>query len=338
MLADMSSGVGRHWGLTGPAGVGYDDFGMFRFDHFTLELTWSPDFDKYLRYCKVVLEAGDDECNYVHWHVYAILHKCARFAGVKKLFGSDEWHCEQVKDAAKWHRYVSGTKNGAPKENCLFPPTARGQFEGTPGKRSDLLEFADALKASRKLDEVARALPTTFIKYSSGWEKLARICNQPTPRPQPMVYWFTGPSGSGKTRFARDLCDRRGWSYYVKQPEFGKWYDNYNGQDVIIFDDFDCEQSLGEMLRLIDYGPLQFEVKGGVRPVETFRFIFTLHRPYNECYIGHEKHADWCRRIEEYGVYTRDFATAPYIGSLDPYLSEYAPPAPVQDLENVIFD
>jgi len=83
-------------------------------------------------------------------------------------------------------------------------------------------------------------------------------------------FWIYGPSGTGKSYSARMVGQHLGWRTYVKEPE-SKWWDGYEGQELVIIDDFDKYQLKqgGAMKRWLDIYPFQAETKGGqqlVRP------------------------------------------------------------------------
>ncbi len=71
------------------------------------------------------------------------------------------------------------------------------------------------------------------------------------------VYW--GHTGTGKTRLAHILTKRRAWV----SPS-NVWFDGYEGQEDVIFDDFSSEDmNRGMFLRLFDRYPMTVPVKGG---------------------------------------------------------------------------
>jgi hypothetical protein len=73
------------------------------------------------------------------------------------------------------------------------------------------------------------------------------------------VYW--GRTGAGKTRAVFDN---------VPSPEDiyvhpgGQWFDGYDGQPIVLFDDFGgSEFKLTYFLKLLDRYPMQVPIKGG---------------------------------------------------------------------------
>ena len=294
---------GRHWFLTAPSTMeNIEDHGFFLFDHNTLEFTFTDQCNADLNYIKVVLEQGAESegTNYVHWHANIQFRRPHRLAAVKKLFaahraGSFEWaeaHLEKVHDASAVEAYIDGDKGG-PKEQSKKDGALAGPFtwcrrgmsleQTGQGSRTDLQQFAALIEAGSTVIDAAHAYPSTFMLFHSGAQKLWSTYHVPIERPKPQIVWLIGPTGCGKSRFARDMCRKQSLSLYSRCTEMGQWYDGYNGQDVILFDDFDDhKESLGAMLRLLDYSPNQQQIKGGHVPVTTNKFIFTLHKHVRE--------------------------------------------------------
>lgn len=70
------------------------------------------------------------------------------------------------------------------------------------------------------------------------------------------VFW--GPTGTGKTRRAWELG---GMDAYPKVPNT-KFWDGYQGQKVVIIDEFRGDISISNLLRWFDRYPVLVEIKG----------------------------------------------------------------------------
>lgn len=78
-----------------------------------------------------------------------------------------------------------------------------------------------------------------------------------------MVKWYFGETGTGKTYTAiNELLEQYG-EYWVWNGNF-QWFDGYNGQLGVIFDDFRRKDvDFNWMLQILDKYPLRVPVKGG---------------------------------------------------------------------------
>lgn len=148
------------------------------------------------------------------------------------------------------------------------------------GTRTDLQGAADAVLSGKRTREVAKEFPTTFIKYSRGLLALRRQCQESrTWKPDVRVYW--GAPGTGKTRQVHD-----------NEPEVyshpgGPWFDGYDGQEAVLFDDFtgSCFK-IQYLLKLIDRYPMDVPIKGGFVAWVPRRIFFTSNISIDEWYPG----------------------------------------------------
>lgn len=82
-------------------------------------------------------------------------------------------------------------------------------------------------------------------------------------RKKPQVFIFYGESGVQKSPV---IYEKHGMTNVFSCPDLtGKWFDGYNGEPVILFDDVKCDAvpTIIMFKRLSDGFPQQFPVKGG---------------------------------------------------------------------------
>lgn len=87
----------------------------------------------------------------------------------------------------------------------------------------------------------------------------------PSRQDKTRVTLVYGPAQSGKTTWARNSYPNA----FYKTAETGKWFDGYDpfnkDHEIVIIDEYDLlikEQGIGFLLKLMDHGPCQVEVKG----------------------------------------------------------------------------
>jgi len=83
-----------------------------------------------------------------------------------------------------------------------------------------------------------------------------------------------GETGVGKTHWVYRTFGFE--NVYVKDKS--EWWDGYNGEDVIVMDDFYGEQKLSFMLNLMDRYPVQVQVKGAYVYLNHTKIIFTSNQ------------------------------------------------------------
>lgn len=107
---------------------------------------------------------------------------------------------------------------------------------------------------------------------------------------QKRIIWAKGPTGCGKTRLAVALG---GDDFWINNGTL-RWFDNYEGQEVAIIDDFRKEQlpiesGLAFFLRLIDRYAFMAPVKGDFTVWNPRVIIITCPRWPDEEFVRHRE-------------------------------------------------
>lgn len=141
---------------------------------------------------------------------------------------------------------------------------------GRQGERNDLKNVARELREGSTIGEVAHQFPCSYIKYHSGIKNYALLMHTPYNHTDVRGLWIQGPPGTGKSRYARTFE-----SLYLKSQN--KWWDAYDGHDVVLMDDFDKQgQCLGHHLKIwSDRYACTGETKGGTVCLSHKLFIVT---------------------------------------------------------------
>ena len=117
------------------------------------------------------------------------------------------------------------------------------------GQRNDLMAVADSLKEA-PIKEVALQYPKQYMMYHRGMEKYAALAKPLQKRDfKTKVLGYWGVPGSGKFRFTNKIGTAAESMYYKPR---GDWWDGYNGQEVVIIDDFYGWLKYDDLLMLTD--------------------------------------------------------------------------------------
>ena len=106
-----------------------------------------------------------------------------------------------------------------------------------------------------------------------------------------------GPSGSGKSRY---VWEQHPDLYTLDPPQCSNqsvWFDGYDGQDVLLIDDFDGWLSYKFLLRLLDRYPLRVQYKGGSIPLLATKIYITSTESPSDWYPHREEVVELERRI-----------------------------------------
>lgn len=92
--------------------------------------------------------------------------------------------------------------------------------------------------------------------------------------------WLWGDAGTGKTRSAWERYP----GLYVKNRN--KWWDGYNGEEVVLIDDWDpnCSQLAGYLKVWSDRYPFRAEVKGSSMMIRPKKIIITSNYSPADCF------------------------------------------------------
>lgn len=183
--------------------------------------------------------------------------------------------------AARAH--IEAAKKGiaANRKYCTKEETrVRGPFEygATPaqGNRTDLNEIAERIiDGSVNIHNIEHEYPAEYIQYTRGLQALMRkVAKHRTQAPE--VFWLWGLSDAGKSSYAIKKHGRE--NCYIKDST--RWWDGYEGQEVIIIDDFDGSWPFRNLLRLLDTYDYQGEIKGEfVKITSPYIYITCEFRP-----------------------------------------------------------
>lgn len=155
--------------------------------------------------------------------------------------------------------------------------------EKQQGKRSDLDGCADLLKQGYSLFECFEAHPGTAIRYHGGLARFACIIarrNRAAAR-DVKCYWLGGEPGVGKSWAVVHHFD----DAFRKSSTHGSWWDGYDKQQAVIWDDLDDTQvPLDTVLEVCDKYRTELPVKGGMVPAVYTTVIITSNKRLEEAF------------------------------------------------------
>jgi len=250
-----------------------------------------PSWDcSFIAYQKEVAPSTGTE----HWQGYCVFDKPMRLSGVRKLCAC-HWevrkgsHGEALKYVTKAESRVAG---GA--------PVTRGVPPAGQGARKDLESLAVEVMAGKKrMSEVAAENPVMWIRYHKGLTSLRLSTGAKRVNAHPSILVLTGATGVGKTRWVfQNIGD-----FYKKDPNT-KWWDRYDGEDVVVFDEFYGGIQLSQMLEILGWEECSVETKGGYVQLLATKFIFCSNTSRAYWYMDSkpEVKAAFDRRMAEYGM------------------------------------
>lgn len=141
------------------------------------------------------------------------------------------------------------------------------------GERNDLKDFHDAIQAGKR----GRSLSEDHLALRAKYPRLEQILineddkqraidmYERGERPEIHIRW--GEPGVGKSKYVYDK--HKASNIYELNLGDGSggsvWWDGYDGEEVVLINDFDGELGWKYLLRLLDRYPFRLQVKGSHR-------------------------------------------------------------------------
>ena len=199
-----------------------------------------------------------------HTHIFLCSRGGIRFSTIKKNF--DGGHFEFCSGTAQENmEYVSKTGkwlNNKKSETCV--PDTFQEFGEIPverrGKSPSYDDIYDMLKSGFSSMEILEQSPNLILqldKLEVARQSFLREKYKSVRRELDVTYIY-GPSRSGKTR---SVMDKYGYDKVYRVTDYKHPFDNYNGQDIIIFEEFRSSIRLEEMLNYLDNYPVELRCR-----------------------------------------------------------------------------
>jgi hypothetical protein len=208
----------------------------------------SVEFPEWLTYVVWQLELGHDN-HVLHYQGYL---ECS---GKKSM--------QQVHAVPGFERAAlmvrAGTQGQAITYSTKFDTRIDGPwFHGEPkeqGKRSDLVSVKRAIDDGASDVTLWDSHFSSMTRYHKAFSTYKRV---KAPKRDFVTRFLivVGPSGCGKTTFAREFFKDAYWKLN------SKWWDDYDGQEFVVWDEFQGQYPFRDLLRVLDGSPLSVESKG----------------------------------------------------------------------------
>lgn len=274
---------------------------------FTLNNPTEEDAERYkafaehanVRYLCYGREHWHDVAKTPHYQGYLELYRPQRFSWIKKRLPKAHWTDQ--------HRYKYSTRTQA--RNYCFKeckdPVEYGVFKKQQGKRNDLDRIKAKIAEGATNLDIANAHFGTWCRYNKAFDRY-RLLKTKYDRTIKTVYWFWGPSGAGKSTAIDELVPRE--TYW--KTGSSKWFDGYDGEKAVVFDDFRGSNASGDisfsyLLRLLDRFPVMVEVKGGTMSWLPDTIVISAPCHPRDCYDVDEDMYQLVRRCTEIREFKR---------------------------------
>ncbi|AJD07537.1 replication-associated protein [Sewage-associated circular DNA virus-22] len=229
------------------------------------------------------LEQGDNGTP--HYQGYISLDRPTRLAALKKLLPRAHWEVARGDATAN---IVYCTK----EEGRIDGPWRIGEIVDQ-GHRTDWDKLHQDIKDQLSDQDIADRNFRLWIQHRSGIDAYRALHSRVRDEKTEVVV-ICGPPGTGKSSTARELAPDAYWF------PGGKWWNDYNGQRVVVIDEFVGTIQFTLLNRILDRYPLQVETKGGMRNFTSKLIFITSNKKPYEWYGPENERGALYRRIDWY--------------------------------------
>jgi hypothetical protein len=204
-----------------------------------------------LVYTAFQLEQGENGTK--HHQIYISFENAKSFDTIKKHFSKA--HIEPVK----------GTPQQA-SDYCTKQETriSMAQIYGEipqQGKRNDMKDIYQMITDGATRKDIREAYPSQYLRYKNKIESVIDELREEKFKNvfrQLEVRYLVDSPGVGKTRY---IMEKYGYENVYRVSNYKNPFDSYNGEDVIIFEEFRSSLPIEQMLNFLDGYPLRLPAR-----------------------------------------------------------------------------
>ncbi|MBD5549148.1 MAG: replication protein [Lachnospiraceae bacterium] len=285
---------------------------------------------------------SDEIGNTHHTHIYVCFSSPVRFSTLKnrfpqahleKAYGSSNENKDYIYKDGKW---VNDKKKEA---NLADTHEEWGTLpEERQGARNDYAELYELIQEGKSNFAIIDEKPD-FINQLERIDRVRQIVQEEAFKEifrNLSVSYFYGETGSGKTR---SIMENFGYSNVYRVTNYKHPFDQYQGQDVIVFEEFQSSLPINQMLIYLDGYPIALPCRYADK-IACYTKVYILSNiDIREQYtdIQHHNEETWkafLRRINTIKVFTqnnaREYTVKDYFDAFR-YLTE-------KELQEIPFD
>lgn len=169
------------------------------------------------------------------------------------------------------------------KEPRLDGPWEFGSKKQEHGVRKGLSVAAELAKTGCTKRKLVEECTEEMIRYSKGLDLVRTMFIQPRVIQTQGIYVY-GLQNSGKTYLMKKTYPDAYWK------DNGPWWDGYDGQSVILWDEFDWSQvNIHTIKQVLNHAPLKVPIKGGMVEFTSKLVVFMSNTKLEICYENQSK-------------------------------------------------
>lgn len=201
------------------------------------------------KYSCFQIEKGDN-CDTVHIQGFIVFKNPMHWTTFKNNFPCSHFNkCISTNTNCRKYCTKEDTRIDGPYES--------GEF-AEERSRTDIKQFLDMVKLGTDDEELQTLFPSLYLREFTKLEKIRNksiFKDYKTKYRKMEVIYIYGPPRIGKTSYINKLY---GYGNYYTVTTYNKGpFDNYTGEKIIVFDEYESQIKISEMNMLIDGHPVQ---------------------------------------------------------------------------------
>lgn len=171
----------------------------------------------------------------------------------RSMFGQNKAHIEVMKGTVEENVVYCS------KDNKFFERGIRPVDRGKENKNK-LDGMVKQIKEGKPDVEIFESNPAMYLRYRSAIGAAKQLYQGVAKRNPVEVFWYYGETGAGKSYRAEQEASNDGRGLYRQNGS--EWWDGYDGQPLVIIDDFEETARFRATLRILDQYNVLIPVKG----------------------------------------------------------------------------
>lgn len=251
-------------------------------------------------------EGGSD--GYRHWQLYIENDNQIRFSTLRRKF--PKGHFEPRK-GSKWQAYAYVTKEKTSEGVRVQSDTFK-----IPKKDKGVKSLSAETIREKSIEEgvsyrellLTERLAPQHVNFARELEQQVLAERWGNTTRDLCVEYIYGAPGCGKTS---GFYEEHGYKDVYSVSTYSHPWDAYNGESIILMDEFSGQMEFEFLLKLLDRYPLRLPARYADRWAAFNRVVMLSNLPMELCYPHHVEHSgdQWealCRRIDTYRRMDRD--------------------------------